>query len=57
LNNEIKNRTNMLKKALSEKGDMVDYVVVEGADHGDIYWVQKPIIDKVVSWFKENTGK
>jgi len=47
----------MLKKALSEKGDMVDYVVVEGADHGDIYWVQKPIIDKVVSWFKENTGK
>jgi len=47
----------MLKKALSEKGDMVDYVVVEGADHGDIYWVQKPIIDKAVSWFKESTGK
>ncbi len=45
-----------LYSALKMGGNKVEYVLVEGAGHGDIYWFQKPVIDKVVNWFKDNLG-
>lgn len=50
-------QSEQLYNALSEKGNKVDYVIVEGAGHGDLYWYQKPVIDKVVNWFEENLKK
>lgn len=47
-------QSEQLYKALIEKGNKVDYVVVEGAGHGDLYWYQPTVINKVVEWFKEN---
>ena len=41
-------------EALKQNGNRVTYVKVEGATHGDTVWFQKPIIDKVVTWFKDN---
>lgn len=46
-------QSEQLYKALSEKGNKVDYVVVDGAGHGDLYWYQPTLIDYVVRWFKE----
>lgn len=43
-----------LYEALKQSGNRVTYVKVEGAAHGDTVWFQKPIIDKVVTWFKDN---
>lgn len=50
-------QSEQLYKALGEKGNKVEYVVLDGAGHGDLYWFQRPIIDKVVSWFEENLKK
>lgn len=50
-------QSEQLYQALSEKGNRVAYVVLEGVDHGDLYWFQKPVIDKVVRWFEENLKK
>ena len=47
-------QSEQLYNALTKKGNNVDYIVVEGAGHGDLYWYQPTIINKVVSWFKEN---
>ena len=47
-------QSEQLYNALTKKGNKVDYIVVEGAGHGDFYWYQPAIINKVVSWFKEN---
>lgn len=47
-------QSEQLYEALKEKKNKVDYVVVEGAGHGDLYWYQQPVIDKVVNWFVEN---
>lgn len=47
-------QSEQLYDALREKGNKVDYVILEGAGHGDLYWYQKPVIDKVVGWFQEN---
>lgn len=46
-------QSEQLYKALKEKGNKVDYIVVEGAGHGDLYWYQPALIDKVVNWFKK----
>ncbi|RQW65094.1 alpha/beta hydrolase [Vibrio viridaestus] len=46
-----------LFKALKAENNQVDYVVLEGAEHGDIHWFQKPVIQKVVQWFEKNLGK
>lgn len=46
-----------LYDALKKAGDDVSYVEVEGAGHGDMYWFQKPVIDRVVKWFKEKLAK
>lgn len=50
-------QSSQLYKALKEKHNDVQYVEVEGAGHGDIYWFQQPIIDRVVKWFKEKLAK
>lgn len=46
-----------LYKALKSAHDDVQYVEVEGAGHGDMYWFQQPIIDRVVKWFKDKLAK
>lgn len=50
-------QSEQLYQALSEKGNQVEYVVLDGADHADLFWFQKPVIDKVVRWFEENLKK
>lgn len=50
-------QSKQLYDALLRKGNEADYVVVENAGHGDLYWFQKPVINKVVSWFKANLRK
>lgn len=45
-----------LFEALKKKGDKVEYVLVEGAGHGDINWYQPPIINRVVEWYKAVLG-
>lgn len=47
-------QSEQLYEALKQNGNRVTYVKVEGASHGDTVWFQKPIIDKVVTWFKDN---
>ena len=47
-------QSEQLYEALKQYGNRVTYVKVEGAAHGDTVWFQKPIIDKVVTWFKDN---
>ncbi|MGG6136202.1 alpha/beta hydrolase fold domain-containing protein [Pantoea allii] len=46
--------------ALKKAGEKVDYVVVKGAEHGDLIWYQPAVIDEVVNWFtrelKPETG-
>lgn len=46
-----------LYKALKEEGNKADYVLLEGAEHGDDHWYQQPVIDRVVSWFKATIGE
>ena len=50
-------QSEQLYNAMVEKGNEVDYVIVEGANHGDLYWYQQPVIDKVVNWFKDKLMK
>lgn len=45
-------QSEQLYEALKKTNNDVKYVVVEGAGHGDLYWFQKPIIDRVVNWFQ-----
>lgn len=45
-----------LYEALKAKGDNADYVLVEGAQHGDLTWFQEPIITRVVNWFQQHLG-
>ena len=47
-------QSEQLYEALKQNGNRVTYVKVEGAAHGDTVWFQKTIIDKVVTWFKDN---
>lgn len=49
-------QSKQLFEALRAKGSEADYVVVEGAGHGDLPWYQQPLIDKVVDWFKTTLG-
>ncbi len=46
-----------LYQALKAKKDTADYVLVEGAEHGDIHWYQPQVIEQVVSWFKQTLGE
>lgn len=45
-------QSEQLFEALTEKGNDATYVTVEGAGHGDLYWFQQPVIEKVVGWFQ-----
>lgn len=49
-------QSEQLYDALVEKGNQVDYVVVDGAGHGDLYWYQPELINRVVDWFKAHLG-
>lgn len=42
-----------LYRALKAKNVTAEYVLVEGAKHGDLTWYQKPIIDRVVRWLSK----
>lgn len=46
-----------LYEALKTGGNKVDYILVEGAGHGDLYWYQSPVIERVVSWFRQTLGE
>lgn len=46
-----------LYQALKKAGDPAEYVLVEGAEHGDIHWFQPEVIHRVVSWFTQTLGK
>lgn len=37
-------------------GSKVDYVLVEGAGHGDGHWFQPSVINRVVAWFGDTLG-
>lgn len=39
-------QSEQLYEALKAKGNKVDYAVLEGAGHGDLYWFQRPVIEK-----------
>jgi len=45
-----------LYDALKANGNDAELILVEGAGHGDAYWYQAPIIDRVVTWFKKTLG-
>lgn len=45
-----------LYNALKEKHDKVKYILVKGAEHGDISWFQPAVIKTVVEWFKQTLG-
>ena len=42
-----------LFKALKQGGNPAEYVLLEGANHGDLPWYQEPLIHRVVEWFKQ----
>ena len=41
---------------MKKNGDNTEYVLVEGAEHGDNTWYQPIIINRVVEWFTKNLG-
>jgi len=45
-----------LYKALRSGGNSADYVIVEGAEHGDNHWFQPAVINRVVDWFRQVLG-
>lgn len=44
-------------KALVSRENKADYVLVDGAGHGDLNWFQPKIINMVVDWFKGTLGE
>jgi len=40
-----------LYRALKAKNVDAEYVLVDNAQHGDLPWFQKPVIERVVNWF------
>lgn len=44
-------------KAQKEAGVDTTYIIVEGAEHADLHWYQKPIFDQVISFFEQKLGK
>ena len=43
-------------KALKNSGNQADYVLIEGAEHGDYHWYQPALIGRVVEWFRQTLG-
>ncbi|RDU72103.1 alpha/beta hydrolase [Helicobacter brantae] len=50
-------QSSQMYEALKKRGQKVEYIIVEGAGHGDITWFQEPIINRVVEWFKQTLPK
>lgn len=46
-----------LYNALHKAHDRADYVLVEGAEHGDYRWYQPEVISKVTRWFRQVLGE
>ncbi len=46
-------QSRQIYEALRGRGDRVDYVLVDGAAHGDDAWFQPAVIDHIVGWFRE----
>ena len=46
-----------LAQTLRKAGTDVEYVLVEGAGHGDLPWFQKPVIERVVKFFEKRLGE
>lgn len=42
--------------ALRKSGARADYVLVNGAEHGDYHWYQPVVINRVVDWFRQTLG-
>lgn len=45
-----------LYRALKKVGSHADYVLLDGAEHGDSPWHQPAVINKVVDWFRQALG-
>ncbi|WP_345533840.1 alpha/beta hydrolase [Viridibacterium curvum] len=45
-----------LYRGLISGGNKAEYILVEGAGHGELVWFQKPIIDRVVNWYRQTLG-
>ena len=45
-----------LFEALKKEGNRAEYVLVDGAEHGDAHWYQPPVIDRIVGWFSKTLG-
>lgn len=49
-------QSQQLYEALAGEGNNVEYVVVDGADHGGPIWFQPPVVARVVDWFRSILG-
>lgn len=49
-------QSQQMYQALKQAHHPVQYVLVEGAAHGDATWFQEPIIKQVVDWFSQTLG-
>lgn len=49
-------QSQQLYEALKAGHNRADYILLVGAGHGDLHWYQQPVIDKVVSWFRDTLG-
>ncbi|MCT6592557.1 alpha/beta hydrolase [Pantoea dispersa] len=45
-----------LYNALRKSGGRADYVLINGAEHGDHHWYQPAVINRVVDWFRQILG-
>lgn len=50
-------QSEQMAAALRQHDDKVDYVVVNGAGHGDEPWFQPALIENVIAWFQERLLK
>lgn len=48
------NQSELMYEALEKKGVQVDLIAVEGADHADMYFYQKPLMDEIIEFFSKN---
>lgn len=49
-------QSSQLYEALKARGNPVEYLLVEGAGHGDVSWFQPELIDRVVDWLRGVLG-
>jgi len=50
-------QTRILHEALIEKGIASERYVIKGAKHGGEYWVQEPVVNKVIAFFNQYLKK